>query len=128
MAGDGDAALKLRQTLVAVTLYLLCVLVGHDALMAAQSALPEPHHVAIAAGSAHAEPASHEAPVPHPDSCDTGLRAVPQPTAAPPPAALPCVVPVRQQAATFRERPVRLDVHPTQPPTIRRAMLQVYRL
>jgi hypothetical protein len=118
----------MRRTLMAVSIFLLCALFGHDALMAAQAALPEPHHAVAVAWSAHTPSDSHEAPVPHPESCDTGLRAVPQPTAAPPPAALPCVLPVRQGSSTVRDRPGRLDLLPTQPSTVRRAMLQVYRL
>lgn len=116
----------MRRALVAVTLVLLGMLFGHDALMAAQGALPAPHHAVVVTEVGHTSP--HDAPAPHPETCDTALRAVPQPTNAPPPAALPCVVPVRLEPVVHRERPVRLDAQPTQPFTARRAMLQVYRL
>lgn len=117
-----------RRVVTAVTLVVLCVLLGHDALMAAQGALPTPHHTAVAPDPEHTSPASHEAPVPHPEACDTALRAVAQPTSAPPPAALPCALPARQEPAVVRERPLRLDIPPTQPAATRRAVLQVYRL
>ncbi|MBL8129008.1 MAG: hypothetical protein JNM64_15320 [Chloroflexia bacterium] len=122
------AALMMRRAFLSVTFAVLGVLLGHDALMAAQGTLPEPHHVAVASGTLSTSPASHDAPAPHPETCDPALRALPQPTGAPPPVALPCVLPARHAAAVLRARPLRLNVLSASPPATRRAMLQVYRL
>lgn len=118
----------MQRACLAVTLALLCVLCGHDALMAAQGALPHAHHAGATAGPERVAPTSHDSPAPHPEPCDTLLQAMPQPTSAPSAAALPCVLPMRLELAASHERPVGLAAPLTRPPTARRAMLQVYRL
>lgn len=109
---------SIRSHIAEIALGLLLIILGHDALMAA-----DPHHAADAGHAGH-----HEAPAPaNQTECGptTGMHAKPSNTLDVDHSATSGSLP--QATEEFTGFVPHWSVEPDHPPDIKRALLQVYR-